>query len=213
VSRAGERELEMNRVFNRKRLTTALTASGISADEETISKVDAWLYRLILKYSLAERGYIGIERRPKPSRELKNLNKAFQDWLDSENREFEEGLFQSFGPLKLTQSPTVMIAIVYRTISETVTYLEAAERNPRRTESLETSFFIELYNGYVELSGKKGLSDNGPAIRFITECASMLGVVVPQAIRRRIQIAMNRRAKEDGKRTGPALAVSGGLEK
>jgi hypothetical protein len=60
---------------------------------------------------------------------------------------------------------------------------------------VETAFFIDLYEKYAELSGKRGLSDDGPAIRFIAECASILDMPVPQGLRRRIQQAIVARGK------------------
>jgi hypothetical protein len=63
---------------------------------------------------------------------------------------------------------------------------------------------IDLYKKYSELSGKRGLSDKGPALRFIGKCTSILGMEVrQQGLRRRIQQAILARQKKVGPAYGP----------
>jgi hypothetical protein len=176
----------MNR-FDREQLVTALQEAGNSADDDMIWHLEHWLYMLRFKYQVAAKGY--VIGHAKPSRELKNLNRALLEWTESDNWEWEANSIHRLDDLKLSAMEWFS-----RSVSEFVTRLESAKRNTRG-EDLRTSFFIELYKKYVELSGNKGLSDDGPAIRFITQCASILNVTVPQAVRRRIQLAIIARKK------------------
>jgi hypothetical protein len=186
--------------FNRERLIMALKMGKICADDDTISKLDSWLFHLKVTYSSIQEGYLGT--RPKPSKELKQLNNALSEWLNSEKRAFDENLFRSFGPLKLTgSSPMVMLSMVARTISETVTWLESGPKKSKKDQSLQTDLGIGLYEGYVELSGNEGLGETGPGVKFMKECASILGTELPRGGRRTLQKAIAAREKRGERRT------------
>jgi hypothetical protein len=82
------------------------------------------------------------------------------------------------------------ISALYRSISNAIDFLQSSTANSKKIEAIQTNLFINIYRKYIELSGSKKLSDNGPGILFIKECASILGVDCPKGVRRRIQQAI-----------------------
>jgi hypothetical protein len=159
--------------FNRERVATALRAGKISADEGTISELDRWLYILQQVYRLPSRRrrpppgykYITTIRCNGPSKELKKLDKALREWInaDFESKEMEADVLDSFN---LTGAASIeWLSVLSMSISNTITWLESLTTNIRQQQALETAFFIDLYEKYAELSGKRELSDDGPAIR------------------------------------------------
>jgi hypothetical protein len=170
--------------FDRERLGTALKAGKICADEEKITQIDAWLYTLWFKYKMQTKGYkLG---RAKPSRELQKLNKALLDWSCSDAWKWEVFLICRFDNLKLSAIEWFSMAV-----GEAIDSLESGRKRTRQ-EDPKTGLFVDLYRGYTELSGKTGLSDEGPAIRFIAECAAIVGVAVPPGLRRLVQLGVAR---------------------
>ena len=80
--------------FDRGRLIAALAAGGIHADQSTIDHLDNWLYFLSFKYQIQKNNMqVG---RAKPSRELRNLNKALLEWGFSESFMWEVMLISRF---------------------------------------------------------------------------------------------------------------------
>jgi hypothetical protein len=183
--------------YNRQQLETALKAGKISTDEDTINKLDRSLFVLGITY-LNAFGYINTIALPAPSRELKDLNKAVKKFLASENVEFELNLLPK--PISME-----LLSTIFRSISQYVSWRDFWARNRWPKSRRETEVLIGLYETYVELSGRRGLSDNGPAIRFMTECASILGMAIPQGMRRRVQIAIKAGKKVAEKRTSSAI--------
>jgi hypothetical protein len=172
--------------FDRGRLIAVLAAGGIHADQSTIDHVDNWLYFLSFKYQLQKNNMqVG---RAKPSRELRNLNKALLEWGFSESFKWEVMLISRFDREKLSQMEWFSCAV-----GETMDLLESRRKKVRQ-QNPETELFIDLYRGYADLSGKTGLSndDSGPGVRFVTECAGLLDVVVPNGLRQTIQAAIGR---------------------
>jgi hypothetical protein len=64
-----------------------------------------------------------------------------------------------------------------------------AERPHTRRSGAETYLFRQLYEDYCGLSGRRKLSDTGPPIRFVKECAEIIvpGIVVPDRLRQRLE--------------------------
>jgi hypothetical protein len=170
--------------YYRERLAAALKAGRIPADEDTISRVDLWLFSLFFAYRVLKKGYeIGFA---KPSRELKNVCKALREWINSDSGNWEAHMIKTEYGYKMSSVDEFLES------AEKLVGLLESEKKRVRQENLETYLFFELYRGYIELSGKKGLSDDGPAIRFVTKCASIVNVAVPRGLRRRIQLAIAR---------------------
>jgi hypothetical protein len=190
--------------FNREELKIALNTARVSIDEETISHLDVWLYVLTQVYALPARrqhlppGWrvLKVEEANGPSKELKKLDKALRDWIYSEykSKEREMDIIQGFN---VTGFP-FYFSLLSVAISHAISWEEnAAAGNIKRKEAIETSVLIDLYKKYSELSGKRGLSDEGPALRFIKKCTSILGMEVrQQGLRRRIQQAILARQKK-----------------
>ena len=182
--------------FDRQQVAAALEAGKISADEDAISHLDKWLYICEHLYRLPSRrrhpptGYRYIEtvRCGGPSKEIKKLHKARHAWLNSENDEVEVALLYGSNPSFLYS-----LSATYMSVSKAITWLELAAKN--HEQQVTTAFFIALYKKWGDLSGKRGLSDGGPAIRFMARCASIVDVPVPKGLRRRVQQAMVARDK------------------
>lgn len=175
---------------------------GISADEKIVLHLDVWLFtmeqifRLPSQKRRAPPGYKYIKsiKCHGPSEELKNLDKALCEWI---NADFESKEIEKYGVFKnLSQNANhtsrdfgEWLQALSVAISSTITWLESAAPNIRQRQAVETSLFIALNEKYVELSGSKRLSDEGPGIRFMRECASILGMAAPDGLRRRVQQA------------------------
>jgi hypothetical protein len=186
--------------FNRDRLVAALEAGKISADEKTISHLDNFLHvmRFVYRINFASvpppPGYvlIGIIKCRGPSKELKRLNEALQEWIDAdfEAKQMEEDVLSSYNHL-CSGSSTMMIKYFSEVLSNTVGWLESTAMNSKEKQALETCLFIDIYRKYVELSENKKFSDSLGGL-FVKECTSILGVAAPDGVRRRIQQAIAR---------------------
>ena len=203
--------------FNREQLETALKAGRISADENTISHFDKWLYvteQVFRLPSQRRRLTPGLKllktiRFNGPSKELKNLDKALRAWIfaDFESKEMETDLLTT---LSVTGYASIgSLSMLSVSISNTITCLnhQYDQQQKLGSQAVETDLFVGLYKKYCAMSGKKGLSDNGPAIRFIAECASILDIEIPRGLRRRIQQAIVAREKNT-RRPRPSIDVS-----
>ena len=176
--------------FDQERFTAALAAGGICPDEETSKQVQYWLHIIEFAYLAGRKGYkVG---RAKPSRELQKLKEALLQWHDSNDWEWEATLVHRFDKLKFSAMEWFS-----NEICDTVDLLERA-RKPTRQEDPETTALVALYRCYIELTGKTGLGDgDGPGIRFITKCAELIDVPVPQRLRQTVQAAIAREKRED----------------
>jgi hypothetical protein len=77
---------------------------------------------------------------------------------------------------------------LFKATKEAADLLEADRPHTRRAGA-ETNLFRELYEDYCGLSGRQKLSDTGPPIRFVKECAEIIvpGIVVPDGLRQRLE--------------------------
>lgn len=171
--------------FDREQLTATLKAAHIRIDEETISKTQSWLFTTLLTYQTRRDGYdIG---RSKPSKELIKLDEALRNWINSPTWRAEARIiapghaFHAIAALKSLSS----------SISDTLSLLKSVKKRTRQ-EDLETDLARDLYWGYCELSGRKELSDDGPAIKFIKNLLLILDVPFPENCRRRLQQSIAR---------------------
>jgi hypothetical protein len=187
--------------FDRTQLETALKLGKIPIDENTIVGLGNWLfvmehvyqlpsrlrwvppkYRLITSYNVAGG----------PSDELKYLGEALRNWLDADfkNKQLEVDLLASDAKMPRPEFIMECLTGLCRSVSNTIDFLQSSATNTKTIDSIETNLFINIYRKYIELSGSKKLSDDGPGILFIKECASILGVDCPKGVRRRIQQAI-----------------------
>jgi hypothetical protein len=69
------------------------------------------------------------------------------------------------------------------------------EQRKVRGDDPETTLFIDLRDVYVGLTGKTGISEDGPLHRFATACTKLIdpNIVLPQA--QSLRKALKRRAK------------------
>jgi hypothetical protein len=175
--------------LDRELLVTALEAVGIRADEETMSKVECWLNLILFVYQTRKNGFdLG---RSKPSKELKNLDKALREWINYDRWRWEASLLARGSSSPTPSAAAAAVESFSTSISDVILLFESV-RKPTRQEDLETDLARDLYWGYTELSGQKGLSDDGPAIRFIKSFFSILNVAVPEDFRRRLEQSIAR---------------------
>jgi len=71
---------------------------------------------------------------------------------------------------------------------------EKEQRKVRRDDP-ETTLFMDLRDVYVGLSGKTGISDDGPPHRFANACTKLIdkSIILPQP--QSLRKALKRRAK------------------
>ena len=185
----------MTQEFDRARLIAALAAGDIHADDETIDSVDAWLFTLWFQYRMRKKNFqVG---RAKASKELQKINQALLEWYSCEEFKWEVYLLSRFDHLKIAAMEWFGC-----TVGEAIDRLEF-ERKRHGRENPKTTLFVQLYNGYVDLSGRTGLTDEGdghgpgPGVRFITECAALIDVSVPDKLRQLIQTSIAREEKRN----------------
>ena len=188
--------------FDRTQLETALERGKIPVDENKIVDLGNWLFIMEHVYQLPSR----LRRVPSkykliappydvsggPSDELKYLEKALRNWLDADfkNKQLEVDLLGGGAEMPRPEFIIECLSHLHSSVSNAIDFLQSAAKNTKQKEAVETSLFIDLYRKYIELSGSKKLSDDGPGVCFVKECASILGVVAPEGLRRRIQQAI-----------------------
>jgi hypothetical protein len=175
--------------FDPELLVTALETAGIRADKETVSKVECWLNLVSFVYKSRKNGFdLG---RSKPSKQLLNLDKALREWIASDRWRCEANLL-AIGNSALTPSAVAAAVESFSTSISDAILLSESRRKRTRQEDLETDLARDLYWGYAELSGQKGISDDGPAIRFVKSFFSILHVAIPEDFRRRLEQSIAR---------------------
>jgi hypothetical protein len=78
---------------------------------------------------------------------------------------------------------------LFDSIAKTVAWLEKEKpKRPVHPKEIETYLLRGLYDDYCELSGNKTLSDAGPPIRFVRDCAKLIDpkMAVPKRLRQRL---------------------------
>jgi hypothetical protein len=77
---------------------------------------------------------------------------------------------------------------LFKATKKAADLLEAYRPHTRRAGA-ETYLFRRLYDDYCGLSGRQKLSNTGPPIRFVKECAEIIvpGIVVPDGLRQRLE--------------------------
>jgi hypothetical protein len=188
----------MSLIFSRERLEAALSEGGITADEETIQDLDKWLYALQtichltppseILTSAGRYRYIKTIECHEPSKELSDLHKALHNWINSdfENKEMESDVL--YGLI-----PPWALEILHIKVSEAVNILKSAVSTTRI--EAERNLLSYLHRKYIVLSGNHKLGNDGPGVRFIRACASILGVPAPQGIRQRLDYHDRKRKK------------------
>jgi hypothetical protein len=95
-----------------------------------------------------------------PSKELLNVNAALSEWLRSGPQSIEVSLITQYDHTKIET-----LLWLREATTELIERLQS-QRKGSRTESVNTRLLRELYDLYVDITGKEGLWDTGPAHRF-----------------------------------------------
>jgi hypothetical protein len=169
--------------FDREELKAAFEAGKIPVSDDNIRRLDSLLWSLAQQY-----------RARKVAREqdlngqlarLKETKNSLAGLLDTESllQAFEEEMAQ-------------IIKRLSGAVQHGIDFLQN-ERDQRRVrgDDPETTLFIDLRDVYVGLTGKTGISEDGPLHRFATACTKLIdpNIFLPQA--QSLRKALKRRAK------------------
>jgi hypothetical protein len=185
--------------FDRERLAAALVKAKIDASEKNIKALDRFLNVRQLIYLIEKNQPLAM-----PSKELVNLHCALRDWLKyciqgSSKRDpgflfnHEIELVTDGGDEAKHQT----ILWFFSAVTEAIEYLEKTAPGVRQPAPA-TKLFRGLYDGYCQLNGGSSMSDTGPSIRFVIECAKIIDpeITIPLGLRQRIQASSPNRSSD-----------------
>jgi len=166
-------------VYDLNWFKATLIEAGVTVDGIGEEQVKAWYCRLhrIWQDHRARRGKMVAGGGGAPSKALLKVNSALREWLrppGTSGQAFtvEQCLIHRFDPVKME----AMIWLKEAT-KETIERLDI-QRKGVRGDSLTTSLLLELYYFYTEVTHKDGLSDGGPAYRFMKTFAEHMDTLV-----------------------------------
>jgi hypothetical protein len=170
------------------RFKATLIRAKIAINDVAEEQTYRWLLKALSARDFYHRFRLG-GKLAVPSKELRELNAALGKWLRSPNCSPEKMLlhfmFNERGvPLKKPKSKTFVEPIaeqLFNASTELIDQLEATNKKTRFM-SAATKLQLDLYYLYVEITGKDGLSDGGPAHRFVKTFAAEIdeSVDVPE---------------------------------
>jgi hypothetical protein len=155
--------------------------------DDDVAQLDRKLSSLQRAYRLKKRKWcLGATGA---SSKLQTLESTLKEWLNDEECHWELTLLRNRHNIEV-----ITVLGLADAISETVRLIKS-QRKPRRPESPATALFVDLYCVYTSETGKTGLSDCGPAIRFVTECAKLTdpNIIIPTGLRQVINVGLKRR--------------------
>ena len=169
--------------FDQEELKAALKSGNVPVSDDEIGQLDGVLRALAYQYRARK-----VARTRDVNGQLVRLKETknfLADLLDTES------LLQAF--------EAEMAQIIKRlsgAVQHGIDFLQN-ERDQRRVrgDDPETTLFIDLRDVYVGLTGKTGISEDGPLHRFATACTKLIdpNIVLPQA--QSLRKALKRRAK------------------
>jgi hypothetical protein len=168
-----------------------LLSARIDASKKNLNQLDAKLNTQTLVHQ-AKKKIVMVYARP--SKELLGVHRALRKWLDLNLlRDKEDDPFLYDYELTVVTGGDEMKkrAILWLFGATALAIKDIEEARPRKRKAApETGLFAELYRTYCRLSARSQISDDGPAIRFVAECAKLIdpGIKVPggHALRERI---------------------------
>src|ERR1700730_1908090 len=169
--------------FDREELKAAFEAGKIAVAYDNIRRLDGLLRALTPRY-----------RARKAAREL-DLNGQLTRLEETKNS--LAGLLETEALLyAFDVEATQIISRLLGTVERGIDFLkhEKEQRKVRRDDP-ETALFMDLRDAYVGLSGKTGISEDGPLQRFATACTKLIdkSIILPQP--QSLRKALKRRAK------------------
>jgi hypothetical protein len=169
--------------FNREELKAAFEAGKIPVSDDNIRRLDGLLRALAQQYRARK-----VAREQDLNGQLARLE---------ETRNSLAGLWdtEAFLYAYEVEAPQIINRLL-RAVHHGIDFLknEKEQRKVRRDDP-ETTLLMDLRDIYVGLSGKTGISEDGPLHRFATACANLIdaNIILPQA--QSLRKALKRRAK------------------
>jgi hypothetical protein len=169
--------------FDQEELKAALKSGNVPVSDDEIGQLDGVLRALAYQYRARK-----VARTRDVNGQLVRLK---------ETKNFLAGLLDTESLLQAFEAE--MAQIIKRlsgAVQHGIDFLQN-ERDQRRVrgDDPETTLFIDLRDVYVGLTGKTGISEDGPLHRFATACTKLIdpNIVLPQA--QSLRKALKRRAK------------------
>jgi hypothetical protein len=168
--------------FDREELKAALEVGNIPFSDDDVTRLDRNLQELAGRYRARK-----IAREQDLNRQLTTLGQT---------KKFLAGLRDTEALLNAFESETPQIIDrLAGAVQNGITFLKNEKKQRRvRRDDPETTLFMDLRDLYVGLSGKTGISDDGPLHRFANACTKLIDVSIslpqPQSLRK----ALKRRA-------------------
>ncbi len=169
--------------FDREELKVAFEAGKIPVSEDNIGRLDGTLRALARQYRARK-----VAREQDLSGKLTRLE---------ETKDFLTSLWDTEALLYAFEVETSqIIGRLSDAVQHAIDFLKnEKEQRKVRGNNPETTLFMDLRDVYVGLSGKTGISDDGPLHRFANACTKLIDVSIilpqPQSLRK----ALKRRAK------------------
>jgi hypothetical protein len=169
--------------FDREELKAAFEAGKIPVSDHNIGRLEGLLRALARQYRARK-----VAREQDMNRKLTRLE---------ETKSFLEGLWDTEALLCAFEVETPQIINrLSGAAQHGIDFLknEKEQRKVRRDDP-ETTLFMDLRDVYVGLSGKTGISDDGPLHRFANACTKLIdkSIILPQP--QSLRKALKRRAK------------------
>jgi hypothetical protein len=189
--------------IDQTRLALALSAAGTRADPDTLDRVAAKLSKLRWDY------FFHMGRRVpgggwRPSKELLEVNAALRKWL-KETRGARDGLSFNVEQCLIHEYDEVkMYAMIWlrNATTQAIERLDS-DRGRYRTEDPETTLQLELVYLYRDETGRQGITDGGPAHRFVSSARQ--SSVTPWSCRKWVFGSGCRRQKPGEKKSRDGL--------
>jgi hypothetical protein len=155
----------------RKRLAATLADVGVGTDPDTLDRIFTKLMR-IRQTHIARVGATVPGGGGRPSEALLKVAAALHEWVPPPAEyhawTVEQVMIHQFDPVKMEA-----IDWLKRATKEAIEQIETA-RPKVRTETPTTTLLRLLYHLYQDETGKSGLTDGGPAHRFVAGCARIV---------------------------------------
>jgi hypothetical protein len=186
------RELRAPETFDRDRLKAMIVAARprLLVDETVVEGVAGFVYAAWMELSSRRL----IKSKSPSSKRLRNAYKALSGCVDNPERvRSPEGWLALLLLLGFEINKGMQLMAGMGFLIEQLE--EESRKPPGKGEDPLTAFCVALYVLYSEVTGKKGLTDDGPAYRFVRDCAAIVDprIVVPaRGFRQRIQASIAR---------------------
>ncbi len=168
--------------FDPEELKAAFEAAKIPVSDDNIRRLDGLLRSLTQQYRALK-----VSRDQDLNRQLTTLRQT---------KKFLVGLRDTEALLYALESEAPeIINWLAGAVQNRITFLKNEKKQPRvRTDDPETTLFMDLRDLYVRLSGKTGISEDGPLHRFAKACTKLIdiSIILPQA--QSLRKALKRRA-------------------